>query len=633
MTETENCLLDQISQVLRDDLGLRAIWLDPAEKKVSFACQASVDHGGLRDRLREICGRHAPAEPRACAAPDRAPDCLTCANHHPLTVPAGLRLVAMPGGGLMLEKESCATAARFWKWHQFNWVREAGAGLLKDAHREDLDEWKHDMGFAAVCGLFVLAGFILEQTLAAASPWAVACYLIGFAAGAWHPAQEAFELARKRVLDVHFLMLCGAAGAAVSGHWWEGGVLLFLFSSSGALEELAMARTKREIDSLFKDAPQEATVVTGGGEQRLPVGSIQPGMTLRVRPGEQFAADARVTAGATAANEASLTGESIPVDKAAGDEVFSGTLNLWGAVDCRVTRAAGESSLAKIIKLIREARESKAPSQRFTDRFSSGYTYLILGVCAAMFLVWWLAAGRAPFFAPAGEKSAFYLAMTLLVVASPCALVLSIPSAILAGIAAGARRGVLFRGGAAIEKLAGVRRVALDKTGTLTTGELEVVGVESLPAGGGDELAAIAAALGHHSAHPVSRAIVKTFAAADGRPPLVENFRSVTGLGVSGRVTVGGQTREVKLGRRALFTDSGWLQHFPEPEVGVTETLIDAGGLRGRILLRDTVRDASAPLLADLQAKGLRVTCSPATAPRRRRKWPGSAACGISAPA
>ncbi|MDR1305151.1 MAG: heavy metal translocating P-type ATPase [Verrucomicrobiales bacterium] len=603
MTADHDCLLDQVSQALLDDRGLRAIWLDSAGKKVAFAYQAGLDHQAADRRLREICRRHAPLEPRA--GDGGQPRCLTCENHHSAALPAGLRLVAMPDGGLMLEKLSCVTAPRFWRWHQFPWLEEVKPGWLTDAHREDLHEWRQDMVFAGACGALVLAGFLIEQTGGAGSLAAIACYVAGYLAGAWRPAGEACALLRRRVVDIHFLMLCVAGGAAAIGHWWEGGALLFLFASSGALEELAMARTRREIDSLFKDAPQEATVIVSGAEQRLPVAQLAAGMTLRVRPGELFAADAVIVSGGTAANEASLTGESTPVDKAAGDEVFSGTLNLWGAVDCRVIRAAADSALAKVLKLIREAQDSKAPAQRFTDRFSSGYTWLVLGGCAAMFFVWWLAAGRAPFFAADGERSAFYLAMTLLVVASPCALVLSIPSAILAGIAAGARHGVLFRGGAAIEKLAAVCRVALDKTGTLTTGELAVVGVECVPADQAAEFKQVAAALGNHSAHPVSRAIAASFS-DQALTVTVADFRAEAGLGVTG--SVGG--RAVRLGRRAFFAgpDGDWAQTFPEPEPGMTETLLDTGAIKGRFLLRDAVRDASAPLLADLRATGLRVT-------------------------
>src|SRR5205085_12327922 len=180
--------------------------------------------------------------------------------------------------------------------------------------------------------------------------------------------------------------------------------------------------------------------------------------------------------GKTAADESNLTGEAAPVEKLEGDTALAGTVNLWGAVELVALRAPAQSALQKIILLIQEAQRLKAPAQKFTDRFGKGYTYVVLGLATVMFFVWWLALGRPP-------KNAFYLAMTLLVVASPCALVLSIPSAILAAIAWGARHGILFRGGAAVEKLADVTTVALDKTGTLTTGELRVESVESFPPG------------------------------------------------------------------------------------------------------------------------------------------------------
>ncbi|MDR2463338.1 MAG: cadmium-translocating P-type ATPase [Verrucomicrobiales bacterium] len=612
-----DCLLQQVCETLLKDQGLRAVWLDATEKKISFAYQTGINLTTIRSRLEEIARRFSP---RDCLPEKQGAGCLVCRRQ---SAPAGIRMVAMPDAGVMVEKESCATAPRFWKWGQFNWAGETGEGLLKDAHQDDLDEWKRDMGFAGVCGALILAGFILEKTLGAHSPLTMGCYLLGFIAGAWHPATEAWALLRKRVLDIHFLMLCVAVGAAVIGHWWEGGVLLFLFSSSGALEELAMARTKRAIDSLFRDAPKEAAVIVSGAEQRLPVEAIKPGMTLRVRPGEQFAVDAVIVSGMTAVNEASLTGESLPVDKGSGDEVFSGTLNLWGAVDCTATRAVGESSLAKIIRLIQEAQESKAPSQRFTDKFSSGYTCFILGACAVMFFVWWLALGHPPFFAADGDRSAFYRAMTLLVVASPCALVLSIPSAILAGIAAGARRGVLFRGGAAIEKLAEVKRIALDKTGTLTTGELAVIAVEAMPADREADLCQTAAALGRNSTHPVSRAIARHFQSA----LRVGNFHSITGLGVSG--SVGG--REVKLGRRGLFADADWMSSFAKPEEGVTEALVDAGDFKGRVLLRDSVRENSASLLAELQADRLRVTMLTGDRPEAAEKVARQLGCEFRA--
>ena len=367
-----------------------------------------------------------------------------------------------------------------------------------------------------------------------------------------------------------------------------------------------MARTEREIQGLFKDAPKKSTMIdANGNELPVDVDTITPGMHLRIRPGEQFPVDAEVFSGDSSADESTLTGESVPVDKSPGDTVFSGTMNTWGMIECVATRAASESSLAQIITLIRDAQASKAPSQRFTDRFGSGYTYAVLGASTLMFFVWWLALGVPPFTAPTGESSAFYRAMTLLVVASPCALVLSIPSAILSGIAAGARGGVLFRGGIAIENLAQVTHIAMDKTGTLTSGELEIITVESYPPGREDDVLDAAAALAHRSTHPFSRSIVRHWRLTHPKKEFsaTAEFRSLTGMGISGEVN--GQA--MQLGRRSLFTSS-WSSMPAVPDVGVTETLIGGETLKGRILLRDQIRKESAPLLASLYDLGLKVT-------------------------
>lgn len=602
------CIIHKLAGRMAGEQELKAIWFDAEKKQVSVACAPGADAEAARKRCAELLDGVTPDDMPDCRRDGDEILCRECKLKGDEPLPAGIKLVPLPGAGLLLEKQACDTARKVWRWHVLPSVHLETKHLPKPSEDGHAEHWKHDLAFALVCAAATAAGFAIEKLApASARPIAIAAYVVAYVSGAWHPAEEVWELLKKRILDVHFLMLCVAVGAAIIGHWWEGALLLFLFSFSGALEELAMARTEREISSLFKAAPKEATVVEASGERRLAVESVQAGMVLRVRPGEQFPVDAEVVTGASAANESNLTGESVPVDKVVGNTVFSGTLNLWGSVDCRALRPATESALAKIVKLIKDAQDSKAPSQRFTDKFGTGYTYLILGLSTAMFLFWWLVKGLPAFhYEAGGQASAFYRAMTLLVVASPCALVLSIPSAILAGIAAGARQGVLFRGGSAIEKLAGITRVAMDKTGTLTTGELDVLRVESTPSGSEAEIARIAAALGHHSTHPVSRAL-----AAHGRshaettPDTVKNFRSLTGLGVEGEFSSYGTAR---MGRRALFGDAAWVRAFPEPEIGVTETLVEAGALRGRVLLRDSVRAASAPLLRQLEASGIHAT-------------------------
>jgi Cd2+/Zn2+-exporting ATPase len=383
-------------------------------------------------------------------------------------------------------------------------------------------------------------------------------------------------------------------------------LLLILFSTSGALEEVALHRTRSEINALLRAAPKTATRVRDdGSHEDVAVDLLAVGDRLLVRPGEQFAVDALVVSGRTAADESNLTGEARPVEKGEGDEVAGGTINLWGAVEVRVLRLAAQSALQRIISLIRTAQKLRAPSERFTDRFGSRYTYVVLGASALMFLVWWLGFRIPAFENGAHGFSAFYRAMTLLVVMSPCALVLSIPSAILAAIAWGARHGILYRGGAAIEKLAEVTVVALDKTGTLTTGELNVTQVESFPAGREREVLEIAFALEGKSHHPIARAIVAHGRRAGLTAVEVAGFESLTGKGVRGTV----RDANVLLGRRELMDEGPlkeWIKTVPPADPEITEVWILQGDLIGRIQLRDELRGESRGVLAELHRRKIR---------------------------
>ena len=445
-------------------------------------------------------------------------------------------------------------------------------------------------------------------------------YIAAYLAGGWFTVEEVWERLQKRAIDVHFLMLAVAAGAAFINAWAEGATLLFLFSFSGALEHFALGRTQREIRSLFREAPKVATVLDEQSREReVKVEQLRAGMRLLVKPGAQFPVDAEVAKGKTAADESNLTGEAAPVEKAIGDTVLAGTINLWGAVEAVVLRPAAESSLQKIIRLIREAQHQKAPAQQFTDKFGSYYTYFVLVLSFAMFFVWWRGFHLAPFAVAKGQlesQSAFYRTMTLLVVASPCALVLSIPSAVLAAIAWSARHGILFRGGAAVEKLATVDTVALDKTGTLTTGELKVEKVESFPPGSEAEIAQIAYSLEKLSTHPLARAITR-YGKQQGIEPIeFENFESVTGQGL--RAKRGADV--CMLGRRdwiaehtgaAIWTPgSNRMQSIstaaPQTENGISEIWIAERDLLGRILLRDDIRPQSRQVINELREEGLK---------------------------
>ena len=506
-SKTKRCFVRTMMNTLAEEPALEAVTLDLANRKVSLATLGQTDVEKLTARITsELESAQASAARNHCHLLEGHGDCAAC--QIPLTESESRRVrVSTEACATTIARVTCPTAPKFWRWRELPFPKfvQRDVEFLEHAEEHDhADEWKWQLALAILCGgLGLLAAFVFP---AARLPLFIASYL----AGAWFPAEEVWERLRQRTLDVHFLMLAVAAGSACIGAWGEGATLLFLFSFSGALEHYALGRTQKEIRALFRDAPKTATIIdAGGNETEVPVESLRAGMRLIIKPGTQFAVDAEIVKGSTAADESNLTGEAEPVEKKVGDTVLAGTLNVWGAVEVAVVRPAAESALQKIITHIREAQHQKAPAQQFADKFSTVYTYSVLGLALVMFFVWWLGFGLSAFTATVAAQSAFYHTMTLLVVSSPCALVLSIPSAVLAAIAFGARHGILFRGGAAVEKMAGINVVCLDKTGTLTTGELRVETVESFPAGREAEILQLAYSLEKLSTHPLARAITR----------------------------------------------------------------------------------------------------------------------------
>ena len=601
------CLTRAVTAVLVEEPTLEAVTIDPEQKKISVATLGRTDESRLRERINAKLQEVERADsPHACQLLVTGGTCANCAT--PLSEPERNQFtVRHDHGATTIARVTCPTAPKFWRWRDlpFPKVVQRDVEFLEhadDEHGHDhADEWKLQLVLAIACGVL---GLVAAYVVPAA--WRVPVFLLSYLAGAWFPAEEVWERLRQRAIDVHFLMLAVAAGSASIGAWGEGATLLFLFSLSGALEHYALGRTQKEIRSLFREAPKTATVLeANGGEREVKVELLQTGMRLLVKPGSQFPVDAEVAKGSTAADESNLTGEATPVEKAVGDSVLAGTINLWGAVEVNVLKPAAESSLQKIIKLIKDAQQQKAPSQQFTDQFSTYYTYIVLLLSAAMFFVWWQGFGLTPFTSVGETKSAFYRTMTLLVVASPCALVLSIPSAVLAAIAWGARHGVLIRGGAAVEKLADVTVVALDKTGTLTTGELRVEKVESFPAGRETEIAQLAYSLDRLSTHPLARAVTRHGKQAGLTPVEFAHFESVTGQGVRGRCERG----ELLLGRREWVASARGDQavaQVPTTEAGFSEIWLSGGDLLGRIILRDDIRPQAQGVVDDLKASGLR---------------------------
>jgi Cd2+/Zn2+-exporting ATPase len=613
--ENSGCLARSVVEALEAEPTLEAVTIDRAHQTISVATLGKIDAPQLTER---ITGRLEKAYGEAagghCLLLQGVGNCETC--EAPLSEQERQKItIRHDGESTTIARVTCPTAPKFWRWRDLPWPKVVQRDVEFLEHAEELDEWKAQLAAAVLCGVLGLAGYFLQG-----QPLSLAAYILAYVAGGWYTAQEVWERLQKRAVDVHFLMLAVAAGSASIGAWGEGAVLLFLFSLSGALEHFALGRTQREIRSLFHEAPKFATVLDErGNEREVKVDLLRPGMRLLAKPGAQFPVDAEVAKGQTAADESNLTGEATPVEKKVGDTLLAGTINLWGAVEAVVLRAANESALQKIIRLIKEAQQQKAPAQQFTDKFGTRYTYTILGLTVLMFFVWWLGFGEAAFVSTASQKSAFYHAMTLLVVASPCALVLSIPSAVLAAIAWGARHGILFRGGAAVEKLAEVNVVALDKTGTLTTGELRVEKVESFPPGREAEVAQLAYSLERLSTHPLARAITRHGKQQGWKPIEFEHFESVTGQGLrarrDGADCILGRRDWVLPAQRASLSLIGGegegegvsrAAHIPPVEAGFSEIWLAEGELLGRIILRDDIRPQARPVVEELRKEGLR---------------------------
>jgi Zn2+/Cd2+-exporting ATPase len=331
--------------------------------------------------------------------------------------------------------------------------------------------------------------------------WQTALYMLAYLTGGYFGVREGLAELRRGAINIDLLMVLAAIGAALIGAWREGAILLFLFSLSNTLQGYAMGRSRRAIQALMQLRPDEALVKRPYGEVRVRIEQVQPGDVVIVKPGDRLPVDGVVQQGQSSIDQSTITGESAPVDVQPGAPVFAGTVNQTGALEVEVTRLASESTLARIIELVENAQEEKAPTQRFLDEFEQKYA---LGVIAATLLT--IAIPYFVFDQPFDEV--FYRAMTLLVVASPCALVISVPAAVLSGIANAARRGILFKGGAYLENLGGVKAIAFDKTGTLTRGKPAVTDLQPLGCCDENELLALAAAVESRSEHPLAKAIV-----------------------------------------------------------------------------------------------------------------------------
>lgn len=456
--------------------------------------------------------------------------------------------------------------------------------------------------------LMVISGALLAAAWLAA--WIVpetpllstVLYALTIVVGGYPTARKGIRSLLRLNFDINVLMTVAVTGAALIGEWTEGAVVAFLFNVSEALESYSMERARSAIRALMEIAPKVARIRRGQEELEVPVEEVQVGDVMLVRPGEKIPMDGRVLKGTSAVNQAAITGESIPVEKGPGDEVFAGTLNGDGALEVEVTKLVTDTTLARIIHLVEEAQAQRAPAQKFVDVFARYYTPAVMVLAALIILIPPLFLGQ-----PWGEW--IYRGLALLVVACPCALVVSTPVALVSGIANGARHGVLIKGGLFLEQAGRLQAVAFDKTGTLTRGRPVVTDVVKLADEDMAGLLCLAAGIEQFSEHPLARAIVEAARReAQGIPP-AEDFSAIIGKGASAVI----QGTRYYIGSPRLFSELGADTAAAEEVVarlqaeGKTAMLLGTEAqVLGVFAVADELRETSVAALQELKQAGVR---------------------------
>lgn len=463
--------------------------------------------------------------------------------------------------------------------------------------------WTREAWFTLATLVGLVGGGVAEWW--GAETVAPVLYGIAYLFGGWYGARAGLGSLREGTIDIDLLMILAAVGALAIGSPFEGAMLLFLFSLSNTLQKVALGRSRGAIQALMKLRPDTARVRRGDEWVDEPVESVAIGSVIRVGPGDRIPLDGIVLDGRSSVDQASLTGESVPVSKVEGDEVFAGTTLIGGAFDVRVSRVAIDSAVARMVRMVEEAQSQKAATQRVIDRIEQPYA---VGV-----IVMTLVAAAVPLLRGAALEPSVYRAITLMVAASPCALVLSTPAAVLSAIAASARAGVLFKGGVTVEEAARVRAVAFDKTGTLTAGETRVTDIVSFRPEKDGEVLMHAAACQSRSEHHLARATLAEAAERGIAVPPVTRFVAAPGLGVEGAVgdklvRVGNvghfRGRRIRDFDRAL-EEVARLEQLARTAVIVTESRGVEERAVGVMAFADVLRPSARTVVADLRALGV----------------------------
>lgn len=469
---------------------------------------------------------------------------------------------------------------------------------------EELAEERKSLKLNSALTALTLVGLLVGvyfQIIDGPELYVLIAFVVAYLAGGVTAAIGAIQNLLQKKLDIDLLMVLAALGAAWVGEARDGAILLFLFSLAGTLEEYAMGNTKRAVVALMKLRPDEANLEAADGQlSRVAVELLSIGQTVVVKAGERIAVDGLILSGSSAIDQSSMTGESVPVDKDTGDSVFAGTVNGHGVLRVTVEKEASHSTLAKMISLVTEAQSKRSPSERFSDWFGERYTVLVL-VGTIVAYVGFLLFGIS-------YDEALLKAATLLVVASPCAIVISVPAAILSALAASARRGMLFKGGAALETFASIDTVAFDKTGTLTEGKMKVTQV--VPVGISErELLQLAASLEAHSEHPLAKSILAHASAQGLMPRAVEKAEAVPGKGLfviqnERRYFAGNRKMLAAVGIKIDATTEASLYRLEA--AGETTIIIGSDRILGIIAIADTVRASAKVTIESLRKSGIK---------------------------
>lgn len=484
-------------------------------------------------------------------------------------------------------------------------VKQAGYKADKEddlIHQPELtlSWWKNARTITTIISGILLSIATIFNWLGMTDDVVIPIYALTSIIGGFHAAKSGLYSLRSLSLDMNFLMTVAIMGAAAIGEWGEGATVAFLFSFGNALQTYTMDKTRQSIRALMELAPPDALVRRNGQEQRLPVNDIFKGDIIIVKPGERIAMDGLVRSGSSAVNQATITGESIPVEKTEGDAVYSGTVNEYGSLEIEVTKISADSTLTRIMHLVEDAQAQKAPSQQFVDIFAKYYTPIVILAAAGVMFLPWLVFNQ--LFEPW-----FYKGLVLLVISCPCALVISTPVSIVSAIGNSSRQGVLIKGGAYLEKIGAIRAIAFDKTGTLTKGQPEVTDVAVMKGCSEDEFLSMAAAIEQLSEHPLAKAIMQRAAGLELKT--VTNFKALVGAGA--QADINGQT--VFIGNARLFEKLGHdltqneitLANFEQQ--GKTVVLLGTKDtVLGMIAVADTLRDNSKEAIKALHMAGIK---------------------------